>query len=722
MTATAGLAARYSPTPLWRVAAMFAVVTAILYGNSLETPFLLDDQYLHSREPAMRSPAAALSSPLPRRLGMLSFALNYHWHGLWFPGYHVVNLAIHGLAATFLFGLLRGTLARCVGRADSAASERVDLWAGLIALVWLIHPLQTGSVTYVIQRFESLMGLFVLISLYAVMRAANVAAVASSEGRETPEAQEDPPPPSACLPRPAWRAAGMRAAGMLAAGIQAATWRAATWRAATWRAAGWQAAAVAAAFAASATKEVAVVLPLLALAYDRVYWAGSWAELARKRVWLHAGLLSAALSVVYHSSPALSGAIESSAGFNVPGMTWWQYLRSQPEVLLRYLWLAVWPGDLCFDYNWPVANSFWRIYPAGLMVVGLLSAAAWLMMKAPRIGFLGIAFFTLLAPTSSFMPLMDLAFEHRMYLPLAPLLAALALALEQLLERWLPCPTRRRAALVVGAAIVCSALGTRTFLRNRDYADPLRMWESVVEANPNGSRGHLMYALQLTAIGRLEEAETHYRRSLELRKDMPEALVGMGYVRMKQGKFDEAERLFRLGVEHPRTNHVAHFNLGKLRERQARLSHALDHYRWSVAAQADYIQAWESMASVAGKLGKTRVEIEALRHVRSINPHASEPSIRLARLLLRADEREGGDPAEALQVAGSWVGRRGVEQRAVLECVAAAQLATGQLEAARATADQALRLPGDTAGRRTLEAIRRAERPGPLSVPERIRR
>jgi len=369
-----------------------------------------------------------------------------------------------------------------------------------------------------------------------------------------------------------------------------------------------------------------------------------------------------------------------------------------------------------------VARSFWRIYPAGLVIVGLLSATVWLMIKSPRIGFLGIAFFALLAPTSSFMPLMDLAFEHRMYLPLAPLLAALALAMERLLERWLPCPPRRRAALVVGAAILCSALGTRTFLRNRDYADPLRMWESVVAANPHGGRGHLMYALQLTAIGRLEEAETHYRQSLELRKDLPEALVGMGYVRMKQGKFDEAERLFRLGVDHPRTNHVAHFNLGKLRERQTRLSHALDHYRWSVAAQADYIQAWESMASVAGKLGKTRVEIEALRQVRAINPHAAEPAIRLARLLIRADEREGGDPEEALKVASSWLGRRDVDQRAVLECVAAAQLATGQLEAARATAEQALRRAGDMATRRRLEAIRHADRPGPVSVPVPIKR
>jgi tetratricopeptide (TPR) repeat protein len=460
----------------------------------------------------------------------------------------------------------------------------------------------------------------------------------------------------------------------------------------------------------------------LAAAYDRIYWAGSWRELVRRRLPLHAGLVLAGLTVVYHSSPALSGATEASAGFNVPGLTSWQYFRSQPGVLLHYLWLALWPRDLCFDYGWPVANSPWRIYPAGLVIVGLLLSTTWLLFKAPRIGFPGLAFFVLLAPTSSFMPLMDLAFEHRMYLPLAPVLALVALAAEQVLQRGLPCPNRRQLVLAVGAALVCSAFGTRTFLRNRDYADPLRMWESVVAANPASSRGHLMYALQLTAIGRLEEAESHYRQSLALRKDMPEALVGMGYVRMKQGQLGESERLLRLGVEHPRTTHVAHFNLGKLRERQGRLSHALDHYHWSVAAQADYQQAWEAMAAVAGRLGKTRVEIEALRRMRAINPHAAEPTIRLARVLVGADVREGGNPAEALTLAASLAGRRDVDARAVLECVAAAQLAIGQPAAARATADRGLQLPGDTAGRRRLEAIRRAERQAPITAGERLRR
>ena len=707
MMAFAGPSKRGTPAPIWRVAAMFALVAAILYGNSLDTPFLLDDQYLHAREPAMRSPAAALASPWPRRLGMLSFSLNYRWHGLWMPGYHGVNIAIHWAAATMLFGLLRGTLARLAVPADStwpaipaepavhAANgprERADLWAGLVALLWLIHPLQTGSVTYVIQRFEALMGLFVLVSLYALMRAAK-AAMGGDPSR-----------------------------GGLVGAKAEATSGGVSRRGAVWKSAFWQIAAVGAAFAAAATKEVAVALPILALSYDRIYWARSWRELARLRAALHAGAILASAAIVYHSRSSLNGAVPTTAGFHVPGLTWWQYLRSQPEVLLHYLRLAIFPDRLCFDYGWPVATSPWRIYPAGMVIVALLVLTGWLLVKAPRIGFPGLAFFALLAPTSSFMPVMDLAFEHRMYLPLAPVLVAIAVGIEWGMNRGLKCPARRATALAVGAAIVCSALGARTFLRNRDYADPLRMWQSVVEANPAGSRGHLMYALQLTAIGRLDEAETHYQEALALRKDMPEAHVGLGYVRMKQGELDEAERFLRMGVEHPRTTHVAHYNLGKLREIQARLEHALLHYQWSVEFQPDYTQSWEAMARLAGKLGKTRVEIAAWRRVHEITPHTPDAAVRLTRLLATADESKGGDPTEALKLANQLLRRRDVDRRTALDCLAAAQRANAQFAAAEKTASEASRLPGGRADQRRSETNYRADRPARNADPARVRR
>ena len=106
----------------------------------------------------------------PRPVVQFTLALNHSLGGgVW--GYHAFNLAIHLLAALTLFGIVRRTLtlpalAPRFARASTAL-------AFCIALLWALHPLQTESVTYVIQRMESLMGLFYLLTLYCFIRAAS---------------------------------------------------------------------------------------------------------------------------------------------------------------------------------------------------------------------------------------------------------------------------------------------------------------------------------------------------------------------------------------------------------------------------------------------------------------------------------------------------------------------------------------------------------------------
>ena len=89
-------------------------------------------------------------------------------------------------------------------------------------------------------------------------------------------------------------------------------------------------------------------------------------------------------------------------------------------MILHYLRLAFWPHPLVLDYGWPVAQTVGEILPGAIVVGGLAwrrpSMPCW---RGPAWGFLGAWFFLILAPTSSVMPLADLAFEHRMYLPLA---------------------------------------------------------------------------------------------------------------------------------------------------------------------------------------------------------------------------------------------------------------------------------------------------------------
>ena len=98
----------------------------------------------------------------------LTLALNYAVSGLDPWSYHVANLAIHASAALVLFGIVRRTLQG--PRLRDRFGTQANGLAVAVAVCWAVHPLQTESVTYIIQRVESLMGLFLLLTLYCVIR------------------------------------------------------------------------------------------------------------------------------------------------------------------------------------------------------------------------------------------------------------------------------------------------------------------------------------------------------------------------------------------------------------------------------------------------------------------------------------------------------------------------------------------------------------------------
>src|SRR5687768_14114124 len=139
-----------------------AIVSA--YFNSLGAPFVFDDLLAIPENPTIRRlwPLTDVLFP-PRGEGLsvegrpvlnLTLAFNYAIGGTAVRGYHVVNLAIHSLATLTLFGLLRRTL--LLPRLRERFGRDALPLSAIIAVLWSLHPLQTESVTYVIQRAESL--------------------------------------------------------------------------------------------------------------------------------------------------------------------------------------------------------------------------------------------------------------------------------------------------------------------------------------------------------------------------------------------------------------------------------------------------------------------------------------------------------------------------------------------------------------------------------------
>jgi hypothetical protein len=299
-----------SPTPPRRApllaAALIVAALVAAYANSFRGPFVFDDVEAIVENETIRSlaaPGAVLSPPFAdgqtvggRPLVNLTLALNYAAGGLNPTGYHVVNLAIHLSAALVLFALIRRTLLIPPPSEVRPPPSGALPFAAAVALLWGLHPLQTESVTYVIQRAESLMGLLYLLTLYCFVRGVERPSFAGpSEGKKT--------------------------------GI-------------------WMGLSVGACFLGMATKEVMVSAPVLVLLYDRAFVSGTIAAAWRRRRLYYASLAATwvLLGALVLSTKDRGGSMGLGLSVSLG-----DYLLTQGPAILHYLRLVVWPQPLVFD-------------------------------------------------------------------------------------------------------------------------------------------------------------------------------------------------------------------------------------------------------------------------------------------------------------------------------------------------------------------------------------
>jgi len=578
--------------PVFLSAAALVAAALLAYAGSFRAPFLLDDDRWIVEDPAVRDlgSLAAHRAFGDRPLVVFSLGVNYALGGLDVTGYHAFNLAVHVVAGLLLFGIVRRVVCR-VNRRSSRSLPATGL-AFAIALIWLIHPLQTQSVTYVIQRCESLMGMFLFLCLYGILRA--------SESRR------------------AWP---------------------------------WQLLAVAACGLGLGCKEVMLAAPAAALLFDRAFLAASWKDLFRRRALLHASLFGVGLVLLVMNLSKLTGDGDVSAGFDCAVVAPVEYLRTQPAVVLHYLRLAFWPRPLCLDYRWPVADSPLEIYPAAAAVMALLALSATAFRYRPGIGFLGLFFFVVLAPSSSIMPIADLAFEHRMYVPLAAVVALAVLALYGLGRACLRDPQARRLAAGGGLAAVAVALGLVTWERNRDYGDPVRLWAKVVDVAPHNARAHFSLGQAYRAAGDAHAARCCYERCLRLDPDLARAHGALGHLLLSEGDLQKAAEHLRWAVELKPDYLHALMNYGNLLVRQQRYAAAIVYYRRARSLAPANAVIHLNLGTALLKSGRPQAAVSAYRRALREDPGLVAAKVQLAWVLATAADDRVRNGAEAVRLA-----------------------------------------------------------------------
>jgi len=537
----------------WLLRGVLSVVALAAYGPSFRGAFVFDDlpHIVHNR--AIRSLGDLVPQLLwnNRPVVFVSLWLNFRLGELDVFGYHVWNFTVHLLAGLILFGLVRRTL-----RLPSVAGrfrDSADMVAFAVALLWLIHPLQTQAVTYVIQRCESMMGLFFLVSLYSLLRG-------SQSARPWP-----------------WYALGV-ASGWLGMGC----------------------------------KEVMFTAPLVLLLYDRIFCSSSWREVFRRRWGFYAAFVPAMIwivAVIVKLTVLVPAAESRSSG---PSAV--EYLGSQPSIILYYLRLSILPDRLCFDYRWPVGEGWARVVLPGLVVLGLLLAALVALCVWPRIGFLAISFFIILAPTSSINPIHDLAVEHRMYLPLALILFLGVLGFDALIRREVPTP-KHRAVIYAGVLLVFAAAWTeRTRARNLLYTKPDALWKNVLAHAPENARAYNNLGCYRWKAGEREAAVALFRHAIELDPRFIEAYCNLAEACDYNEQWDEGIALMERAKNMAPGNGVLYCVLGHLRERRGDTAEALANYRRAVELSPEYGRANYRLGSLLARQGQCE---EAIGHFRA---------------------------------------------------------------------------------------------------------
>lgn len=440
--------------------ATIAVIVCLIYGRSLDAPFIFDDfdsivenpsitrlwpLIGDSASPGPLNGARAHTPTAGRPLVNLTLAVNFRISRLQPTSYRAFNIAAHILSALLLFLILRRTLRlpALSGRFDRDA----DAVALIVALLWATHPLQTEAVVYVTQRTELLMALFYLMTLYCAVR------YWASESR------------------------GARAF--------------------------WIAVATAASMAGMASKEVMVSVPVVILFFERTLVANSFREALKRSTPLYLALASGWLLLAYLNVGSPRG---EAAGFGrgVSAVTWW---LTQAKVFFIYLKLVLWPHRLATHYDLQLARTLAEVWAPVLMFVMLAGLTVMMLYRRKPAGMAGLWVFAILSPTLLVPINTEIVAERRMYLPLA---AVLVLVVTGVHAVW----SRRSAGIAASAMLlICCAWSAR---RLRVYDDELLLWEDTVASQPNGALARYNLGVLLASRDRIAEALPQFERAVAL--------------------------------------------------------------------------------------------------------------------------------------------------------------------------------------------------------------
>lgn len=604
--------------------ACLVLLIVISYANALDVPFQWDEDLHIANEPIIRdlhyfvSPSEARGFEnynffISRYIPHLTFALDYKIHGLSLPGYHVVNIAIHIANSILVYLLVLSIFKTPAMGTQLSAAAYTGLIAFFPAAIFAVHPLQTAAVTYIMQRYASLMAFFYLLSVVAYIkfrliseskrpasggaksRDFNVARGREQSAKALKESAENAVPYAPCTVRYATYAVSL-----------------------------------ASAILAMKSKENAITLPLVIMLcefcfFSRTAWDSpgkgrSKEPVAARFHYLIPFLLTMAIIplTIMNMTNAAGKADKSliDPGSYMAGFTWnyspQEYFFTQFRVIISYLRMFFFPANLNLDYEYPVFKSFFNlpVLASFLFLLSVFGAGVFLLLRSRRsgvhstprtapaglIGF-GILWFFITLSVESVITTPRLIEPYRVYLPSAGIMICFA-ATGFLLKEHFRSPKAGKT-MMLGLVLVLGILSVATHQQNERYKDKIRMWEDTAKRFPAYAKVHLMLGRVYQDSNMPDKAIEQNMIAIKLDPALSEAHNNLGVIYVNAGRFNEAVEQYLSAINLQAGFALAHYNLGALYYKMGQRERAREELTTFLKMKPGDQQALELLNSMA---------------------------------------------------------------------------------------------------------------------------
>ena len=570
---------------------IIALTGLAVYSNAFTSPFLFDDIFYITENHFIRNLGNFADLSGTRYIGLLSFALNYAAGGLDPIGYNLINISIHLINATLLY-LMLSLLMKTP--ALSLPKESATSIAFIAALIFVVHPVESQAVNYTTQRFATLATLFYLLSicLYISSRICH-----SSPGR-------------------AGRALTLYLLAFLSCLL------------------------------AQKTKEISFTLPFMILLIEFAFIRVR-SQVNRSPLYLLPFFLTL---LIIPLSLGMEGGADATAAFikrsqvaDLLTLSPIDYLTTEIRVLLTYIRLMVLPVGLNLIYDYPRYGSFLSLpVLSSLAFLALLAGGAVLAFVSSLgrgrpmllLSAFGILWFFITASVeSSVIPIKDVIFEHRLYLPSGGAFLALSVLLVYLrglfgggrgLAGWAP------------VAMIILALALTTYSRNKVWADEIRLWSDVAAKSPALAGPQINLGIAYENALMMEDATTHYEAAISLDKKNFRAETNLGAAYARTGEPELAEKHLSNALVLNEGFARGHYNIAKFYSEGARTKEAITHYQKAIELNPYNDMSYNNLAVIYYGLGEESRALELLGEAVRLNP-----SNREARANLKALEERG---------------------------------------------------------------------------------